>query len=365
MPCYLFTYHGYGTWMPDRPRGFVRRGEGILPPDKSLAALYRSDAREPEIDFDAEVQRQITAEAIVAAQKQGFRLHYISTESTHVHVLVSWTDERDWKTQRSKIKESFSRRLNRELGRRRWFSDSASRKQVKEQRHFDYLVQRYLPSHRGWKWEEGSGFHRPQAVGLPRAVGPRLLGASDGMRRSAPRKERAAQSVMLLVAAFSRHDVALDWGREKLREHFGTIQLESPRFDFSETDYYEKSMGSGLKKTFFAFQTLIDPGAMPEIKRQTNDLERDYAAAADHLEERPLNLDPGYIVEGKLVLASTKDHAHRIYLRDGIYAEVTLHFQHGAWQKSPWTYPDYQRADFQAFFTQCREYVKMCRRSSS
>jgi hypothetical protein len=171
-----------------------------------------------------------------------------------------------------------------------------------------------------------------------------------------------AHQVLLLVAAFSRYDEALDWSRDKLREHFGAIHLESPRFDFSETDYYEKTMGAGLKKKFFAFAQLIDPGALADIKRKTNDWERDFAHAASYPEARPLNLDPGYIVEGKLVLASTKDHAHRIYLQGGIYAEVTLHFQQGAWQKSPWTYPDYQRTDFQAFFTECREYVKMCRR---
>lgn len=172
-------------------------------------------------------------------------------------------------------------------------------------------------------------------------------------------------TVMLLVAAFSRYDDALDWGRDKLREQFGNIQLESPRFEFSETAYYEKSMGAGLKKTFFAFEKLIDPGELPDIKRQSNDWERDYAAATQHAEERPLNLDPGYIVESKLILASTKDYAHRIYLRDGIYAEITLHFQRGAWQKTPWTFPDYQRADYQAFFTACREYVKMCRRQAN
>jgi hypothetical protein len=169
---------------------------------------------------------------------------------------------------------------------------------------------------------------------------------------------------MLLVAAFSRYDAALDWARDKLREQFGPIRLESPRFDFAETTYYDKSMGAGLKKTFFAFEKLIDPDKLPDIKRATNEWERDYAAAATHAEERPLNLDPGYIVESKLVLASTKDYVHRLYLRDGIYAEITLHYQHGGWQKSPWTFPDYQRADYQAFFTACREYVKMCRRNS-
>jgi hypothetical protein len=174
-----------------------------------------------------------------------------------------------------------------------------------------------------------------------------------------------ATPVLLIVAAFSRHDDALDWTRTKLCANWGKVALESPRFNFQETAYYEQSMGTGLKKRFFAFERFIDPGLLPDLKHQANAWELEYAASANHLEPRPLNLDPGYITEAKLVLASTKDHAHRIYLRDGIYAEITLHYQHGTWQKSAWTYPDYQRADFQAFFTACREYVKMRRRSSS
>jgi hypothetical protein len=75
-------------------------------------------------------------------------------------------------------------------------------------------------------------------------------------------------------------------------------------------------------------------------------------------DERPLNLDPGYITLAKLVLASTKDHAHRIYLSQGIYAEITLNYRAGSWQPLPWTYPDYRRSDFQEFFTNCREYLK-------
>jgi hypothetical protein len=177
-------------------------------------------------------------------------------------------------------------------------------------------------------------------------------------------KERPAQHVLLIIAAFSRYDAALDWTQAKLSQFYGPIARCSPRFDFSETGYYEKSMGTGLKKCFFAFEQFVDPGLLPDFKHRSNRWENEYAASANHAEPRPLNLDPGYITEAKLVLASTKDHAHRIYLRDGIYAEITLHFQHGAWQKSAWTYPDYQRADFQAFFTECREYVKMKRRAS-
>lgn len=168
--------------------------------------------------------------------------------------------------------------------------------------------------------------------------------------------------VLLIVAAFSRYDEALTWARGTMEEAWGDVALESPAFEFSETDYYQATMGSGLRKAFFALENLIDPGALPALKHQTNRFEQQYAAQAGHEEPRPLNLDPGYITEAKLVLASTKDHAHRVYLADGIFAEVTLHFQHGAWQKSAWTYPDYQRDDFQAFFTRCRDYVKMKRR---
>jgi hypothetical protein len=73
-----------------------------------------------------------------------------------------------------------------------------------------------------------------------------------------------------------------------------------------------------------------------------------------------LNLDPGYITQAKLVLASTKDHAHRIYLADGIFAEVTLSYKHRRWQPHEWTFPDYRRDDYQAFFTQCRDYLRAC-----
>ena len=83
-----------------------------------------------------------------------------------------------------------------------------------------------------------------------------------------------------------------------------------------------------------------------------------YARSAASQLERPLNLDPGYITDSKLVLASTKNHAHRIYLAEGIFAEITLRFQGGQWRPWEWTYPDYRRADFQQFFTDCRNYLR-------
>jgi hypothetical protein len=165
---------------------------------------------------------------------------------------------------------------------------------------------------------------------------------------------------VLLLAASSRYSEALDWARQRAEQFHGSIALRSAPFDFIETDYYTATMGSELKKQFLAFERPIDPAALAGIKRQTNDWEAEYAALGLHPESRPLNLDPGYITAAKLVLASTKDHAHRIYLRDGIYAEVTLSYRHRRWQPMEWTYPDYRREDYQQFFTKCRERVLNC-----
>jgi hypothetical protein len=164
--------------------------------------------------------------------------------------------------------------------------------------------------------------------------------------------------VLLMTAAFSCHPQALAWARGKMSESWGPIALESEPFDFSETDYYRATMGTCLKKQFFVFQESVDPARLVQCKLQSNGWEAEFAAQAGLAEERPLNLDPGYITLAKLVLASTKDHAHRIYLGEGIYAEITLNYRAGGWQPLPWTYPDYRRGDFQAFFSQCREFLK-------
>jgi hypothetical protein len=166
--------------------------------------------------------------------------------------------------------------------------------------------------------------------------------------------------VLLVIAASSRYDAALEWAKQQSAAQFGPIALASVAFDFTETDYYASTMGANLKKQFLAFERLIDPAEMAEIKRRTNLWENEYAASGRHAEPRPLNLDPGYITPAKLVLASTKDHAHRVYLRGGIYAELTLAYRGGHWQALEWTYPDYRREDYQRFFAECRNRLLNC-----
>ncbi|MGD0516972.1 MAG: DUF4416 family protein [Thermoguttaceae bacterium] len=160
---------------------------------------------------------------------------------------------------------------------------------------------------------------------------------------------------LLLLAAFSRYEEALHWTKQRAEALWGPIELESPAFEFSETEYYTSTMGPGLKKVFFAFKQPFDPADLVDVKLLTNAWEDEYTALAAHPEHRPLNLDPGYITLGKLILASTKDFAHRIYLNRGIYAEVTLYYKHNRWQHHDCTFADYRRDDYQRFFTLCRE----------
>lgn len=146
-------------------------------------------------------------------------------------------------------------------------------------------------------------------------------------------------------------DVMLQ-AKDRLIHWFGEIDLESEIFAFDFTDYYQKEMGANLVRKFFSFKSPIDPGRLADIKTHTNALEREFAAS-DGLRRR-VNLDPGYLDAAKLVLATTKDFAHRIYLGQGIYAEVTLNFRKNGCVYFDWTYPDYRSGRYTPFFLEVR-----------
>lgn len=165
-------------------------------------------------------------------------------------------------------------------------------------------------------------------------------------------------ATLQIVAIFSRHACVLDWACAKIEDCWGKIGLASERFDHSETDYYQADMGTNLRKQFLVLERSYDPALLPQAKLQSNSWEQELAQLKRYDEQRPLNIDPGYVTLTKLVLASAKDRAHRIYLSDGIYAEECLYFLGGSWHSRPWTYPDYQREDFQQFFTAARELLK-------
>ncbi len=180
----------------------------------------------------------------------------------------------------------------------------------------------------------------------------------------------APKPVLLVLPAFSASPATLQWALQRATEKWGPPVLESEYFSFDQTNYYEREMGAELKKVIWAFPQLVDPAELAAIKHLTNDWEQQAASrekAGSQEEEaavaRPLNLDPGLLSEAKLVLATTKDRDHRIYLGQGIFAEVTLYYRKGAWRSRDWTYADYQRPEYHQFFMRCRDYLRQVGRS--
>ncbi len=149
MPTYLYSFHGYGTWMPDHRRGFVKRGRGVQPTNPRLASAYRSNQREPTAHFTDEVQRIIVEAARDAAEHLDAVLHIVATDPTHAHLLLSWRHDRPWHSMRRSVKYALTHALKERVERRTWLSEGASRKRVRGHAHFDYLLLAYLPDHVG------------------------------------------------------------------------------------------------------------------------------------------------------------------------------------------------------------------------
>ena len=156
--------------------------------------------------------------------------------------------------------------------------------------------------------------------------------------------------VKLVIPMLGPSTAALDEAETALAAAFGDIDLRSEDIAFSHTRYYEREMGPSLLRRIISFATLIDPGQLADIKRTTNDLEADLAVAG----QRRVNLDPGYLTAAKLVLATTKNNAHRVYVGKGIFAEVTLAYHEGAYCPWPWTYPDYADGSYNGILMEIR-----------
>jgi len=156
--------------------------------------------------------------------------------------------------------------------------------------------------------------------------------------------------VKLIMPMFTCDASLFERAEEALAPCFGPLDYRSARLPFAHTAYYTPEFGAPLLRQFMTFERLIDPGNLAAIKHHTNALEQRLSQAG----KRRINLDPGYISAAKLVLATTKDHSHRIYLGQGIYAEITLSYHHGDWQTLPWTYPDYASDTYQAILREVR-----------
>lgn len=143
----------------------------------------------------------------------------------------------------------------------------------------------------------------------------------------------------------------------RLEKHWGEIVHHSEPLPFHAGGFYAQSMGQTLQKELIGFRIPVDSAQLADWKVWTNALEADFGGA-DFPATRPLNLDPGYISQAKLVLATTKDRDHRIYLRDGIFAEITLTYTRKTWIHHRWTYPDYRTDKVSEFMMNCRDHLR-------
>jgi hypothetical protein len=154
----------------------------------------------------------------------------------------------------------------------------------------------------------------------------------------------------LVIGIFTGRKELLEPVTGELTSRFGPVDLVSRWFAFDFTTYYDREFGSPLFRRVFSFQRLIRQEELAGIKRITNEME----AACCRGGKREVNIDPGYLLRERFVLATGKNFAHRIYIGDGIYADLTLLYYDKAFQTLPWTYPDYADAAMQAFLTQVR-----------
>jgi hypothetical protein len=165
-----------------------------------------------------------------------------------------------------------------------------------------------------------------------------------------------AQPVKLFVGLLAQKTEWLDLAIDLCAGAFGPVESRGEVIPFTATDYYDAEMGSGLLRQFVTFEGLYDPERLPGIKHTTNALEEEIARRLDTagVPRRPVNTDPGYVSMSHVVLATTKNYSHRLYLGQGIYGEVTLYFHKGTFTAWPWTYPDYRSEPYIRFFNGVR-----------
>lgn len=165
---------------------------------------------------------------------------------------------------------------------------------------------------------------------------------------------RKPHTVKIVAGLLSNDQEALLRAEARLKRIFGPTDYESGCFEFTHTDYYTAEMGPGLRRKFLAFRKRVPLNGISAVKRATNRIEQSLARGG----RRTVNIDPGYLDLAKLVLFSTKDYAHRIYLDRGIFAEVTLHYRDGSFRPWPWTYPDYASDAYIRIFNAMRDLYK-------
>ncbi len=149
------------------------------------------------------------------------------------------------------------------------------------------------------------------------------------------------ERVKLVVASTYKDIKIFEEAMDLISERYGKVDFIGGEYDFDFTDYYADEMGEGLKKRILSFRELISPETITDIKWFIYKLEKRFSKEGRRL----INLDPGYMTKGNFMLTTFKDSPHRIYLRDGVYAEIELIYENAGFSVLRWTYPDYRKKE--------------------
>ena len=164
-------------------------------------------------------------------------------------------------------------------------------------------------------------------------------------------KPQEPKPAKLVIGLFMQDRALFEPLAAELASEFGCLDMVSPWMPFDYTTYYQQEMGTSLFRRLLAFKPLIEQLQLAAVKLTTNCLEDQYTRGG----RRRVNIDPGYLLYERFVLASGKNFGHRIYIGHRIYADLTLIYQRGAFEKLPWTYPDYADRPILSFLEQVRD----------
>ncbi len=157
--------------------------------------------------------------------------------------------------------------------------------------------------------------------------------------------------VKLIASIIFKEEKRREYAEKRLERIYGALEPLEKILPFDKTDYYYEEFGRPLKRKLVCFKRLLGTEKIPSVKLVANKIENSCLVNG----KRVINIDPGYITEAKLVLLTTKDYSHRVYLGRRVFAESTLHFRDGTFRSWPWTYPDYASQELISYFNEVRK----------
>ena len=162
----------------------------------------------------------------------------------------------------------------------------------------------------------------------------------------------------LLVSAIYREEARFEEALAGIAGRLGQVERTSGAFPFDRTDYYEREMGAPLRRRFAVMERLVPRETLPGAKIAAEEVERELSVGG----RRTVNLDPGLLTEENFLLSTGKNYSHRVYLGDGVFADLTLVYRQGEFRALPWTYPDLASPEIRAFLGEVRAELMECRK---